>query len=73
MLKLLHTHDKDVLFSPAFFENQTSKAVGATFVRVKPVAQFKDQAVELGYNVGTRGNGVDKPVWPNDLTTEIVS
>ena len=41
--------------------------------RVRPVARFRDEVVELRYNVGTRGNGVDRPVWPNDLTTEIIS
>ncbi|KAF9893695.1 hypothetical protein FE257_009863 [Aspergillus nanangensis] len=72
MLKLLHTHDKEVLFNPRFFEPRVSPAVGATFIQVKPVAQFKDNAVELKYNVGTRGNGVDEAVWPRDLTVEIV-
>lgn len=74
MLKLLHAHDKEILFNPAFFETRTSKPVGATFVQVKPVAQFRDQAIELGYHIGTRGNGVDsKPVWRDDLTLEVVS
>lgn len=72
MLKLLHAHDKDVLFNPAFFERRTSKAIGATFVLAKPVAQFPNNAVELKYNVGTRGNGVDQAKWPTDLSVEIV-
>ena len=28
--------------------------------------------VEGGFNVGTRGNGIDKPVWPDNLRVEIV-
>lgn len=73
MLKLLQTHDKDVMFNPSFFEPRLSKAIGATLVQVKPVAQFKDNVVELKYNVGTRGNGVDQPVWPSDLSVEVVA
>ncbi|MCJ1471141.1 hypothetical protein MMC07_009789 [Pseudocyphellaria aurata] len=73
MLKLLHQYDEEVLFQPAFFGQYRSEAVGVSVIRVKPVAQFKDNVVELKYNVGTRGNGVDKPIWPDDLTVEIVS
>ena len=48
---------KDILFRPEFFEKRESKAVGHTFVQVKPIAQFQDGEVELRYNVGTRTNG----------------
>ena len=71
MLKLLHQHDEKVLFNPSFFQQYRSEAVGVIISKVKPVAQFKDNVVQLGYNVGTRGNGVDQPIWPNDLTVEI--
>ncbi|KAI0106555.1 CoA-transferase family III [Hypoxylon sp. NC0597] len=71
MLKILHQHDAKALFNPAFFENRRAENLGATFVQVKPVARFNN-AVELGYHIGTRGNGVDQPVWPKDLTTEVV-
>lgn len=73
MLKLLRQYDETVLFNPSFFKQYRSEAVGVTISKVKPVAQFKDNLVELKYNVGTRGNGVDKPIWPDDLTVEIVS
>ncbi|KAI0446134.1 CoA-transferase family III domain-containing protein [Xylaria telfairii] len=72
MLKLLHEHDEDVLFNPAFLHKYSAPAVGVTINRVKPVAQFEDNAIELRYNVGTRANGVDKPEWPDDLTVEVV-
>ncbi|RAH78834.1 CoA-transferase family III [Aspergillus japonicus CBS 114.51] len=72
MMKLLHQHDAQTLFHPQFFETRHSAAIGASFRVVKPVAQFGRAAVELGYNVGTRGNGVDLPVWPADLRTEVV-
>ncbi|KAL1880859.1 hypothetical protein Plec18167_003394 [Paecilomyces lecythidis] len=72
MVKLLYQHDAATLFNPSFFEPRQSKAVNMTFIQVKPIAQFENNAVELKYNVGTRSNGVDKPQWPEDLTTEIV-
>lgn len=73
MLKLLHQYDEKILFKSSFFEKYRSKAIDVTIIRVKPVAQFKDNLVELKYNVGTRGNGVDKSKWPDDLTVEIIS
>ncbi|KAM4057777.1 coA-transferase family III domain-containing protein [Hirsutella rhossiliensis] len=74
LLQLLHQHDgqQDGLFNPAFFGRYRSEAVGVTVDRLRPLAQFRDQLVQLRYNVGTRGNGVDEPVWPDDLTVEIV-
>lgn len=72
MLGLLHKHDAKTLFKPEFFERRDSKAVGFEFVQLKPVAQFVDD-VKLEYNVGTRGNGYDKPHWPADLRTEVVA
>lgn len=72
LIPLLMKYDRDTLFKPDNFTPMHSKAVGHTFVQVKPIARFKDD-VQLGYNVGTRTNGVDKARWPEDLTTEIVS
>ncbi|KAI1651762.1 CoA-transferase family III [Daldinia loculata] len=72
ILKLLYQHDSQVLFNPAFFQEREAKNIGATFIQVKPVAQFADGAVDLGYHIGTRGNGVDEPVWPDNLTVEVV-
>lgn len=73
MMKILYQHDAKVLFQPSFFERRYSGAVKTTFVQPRPIANFEGAAVELGYNVGTRGNGVDEPKWPRDLTVEIVS
>ncbi|BDD55236.1 hypothetical protein MAP00_000779 [Monascus purpureus] len=72
LFKLLYMHDKDVLFNPAFFEPRRANAIGATLIMPKPVTQYKDKAVEPGYKIGVRGNGVDKPMWPEDLSVEIV-
>ena len=73
MIGRLVKHSTDVLFRPDFYELRESKSVGHTFVQIKPIAQFKDGEVELKYNVGTRGNGVDQAVWPKDLTVEVVA
>ncbi|KAJ5090280.1 hypothetical protein N7532_008964 [Penicillium argentinense] len=73
MLNSLYEHDRETLFNLKFFETRNSESVNAQFVRVKPIAQFPDKEVELKYNVGTRGNGVDQPVWPKDLTVETVT
>ena len=71
MLGLLQKHDAQNLFKPEFFEKRTSKALGLDFIQLKPVAKFADD-VKLEFNVGTRGNGCDKPYWPADLRTEVV-
>jgi hypothetical protein len=42
---------------------------------VKPVLKFVEEGkgkVDLGFNVGTRGNGVDEPKWPEDLMVPVV-
>lgn len=73
MMKTLHQHDSDALFQNSFFGLRRSENLGVTFLTVKPVLQFPGGEVELGYKVGTRGNGVDHPVWPRDLGAEVVT
>ena len=73
MMKMLYQYDAKTLFQADFFEPRVSKALNTTFIQVKPIAQFPNKEVELGYNIGTRGNGVDQPVWPKNLTVEIVT
>ena len=70
---MLQANSSKTLFQPEFFETRDAKNIGKHIRAVKPIADFTAGAVELGYNVGTRTNGVDKPRWPNDLTVEIVS
>jgi hypothetical protein len=72
LIRLLHEHDEEVLFRSSFFEQYHSRALGITLRRVKPIAQFKEDLVQLKYNIGTRGNGVDAARWPGNLLTEIV-
>lgn len=64
--------DKTIL-NLDFFENRISEALGGLIFRVpKPILQFPPDTVQLGYNIGTRGNGVDEAKWPDDLLTEVV-
>lgn len=62
------------LFQPEFFENRSaSGAVGEKKIRaVKGVADWSEGPVQLKFNVGTRGNGVDEARWPDDLSVENV-
>jgi hypothetical protein len=72
LIHLLRKNSESIIFNPEFFIERETKALGIKLRMPKPVLQFSQGEVELGYNVGTRGNGVDKPVWPEDLSTEIV-
>lgn len=72
-LKMLRANASETVLRPEFFENRKSKNLGTSVTTVKPVAQFPVGTVELGYNVGTRTNGVDQPRWPKDLSVEIVT
>jgi len=71
-MAMLRENSGEKLFKEAFFVERESKAVGETLRFVKPVLRWKEEAVRLEFNVGTRGNGVDAPRWPEDLMTEIV-
>jgi hypothetical protein len=64
---------KSPVLSPEFFEDRDDKAIGKTIRTVKPIIAFPEGVVKLGYNIGTRPNGVDKPRWPEDLMTEIIA
>lgn len=72
-LQMLQKNSKDVLFKPEFFEIRHSGAIGKDVRVVKPIVQYPHGQVELKYSVGTRGNGVDQPRWPEDLMTEVIS
>lgn len=59
-------------FSPYFFEVRENKAIGVPVGAVEAIFIFPQELVKPGFNVGSRGNGVDKPRWPEDLLTEII-
>jgi len=71
LLKTLH-EKAPILFNPEFFEDRENKALGVPVYTVKPILTFPEKAVHLGYNIGSRGNGVDKPKWPLNLLTEVI-
>jgi hypothetical protein len=72
LLNIIKTHSEETVFNSSFFEHREAKNLETTFLTVKPIAQFPNKEVELRYNVGTRGNGVDQPRWPQDLSVEVV-
>lgn len=61
------------LYDLDFFEIREAKALGQKLRVPRPVLRFPEGTVEPGYNVSTRGNGVDKPYWPEDLSTEVIT
>lgn len=71
-MQMLKTQVGDVVLRRDFFETRRSGAIGRDVACVKPIVQYPGGKVELGFNVGTRGNGVDAPRWPADLMTEVV-
>jgi hypothetical protein len=77
MFALLRKHAGDVLFQDAFFVERPAPALkgGDVVIRsVRPVCKWTDEAkgVQPGFNVSTRGNGVDAARWPEDLMTQVV-
>lgn len=71
-LGMIQANAADTLFRPEFFERRRSGALGLDMQVVRPGIRFPSDTVELRYNVGTRGNGVDSPFWPRDLSVEVV-
>lgn len=69
---MLKQNAGDVVLRPEFFERRHSGAIGKDVLCPKPVIGWPGGKVKLGYNVGTRGNGVDVARWPEDLMTEVV-
>ncbi|PGH11602.1 hypothetical protein AJ80_07072 [Polytolypa hystricis UAMH7299] len=70
--KAMYQHNAAALFQPSFFEIREAGEFGKFIRTIKPIAQFPNGEVELRFDIGTRGNGVDKAVWPTDLNTDIV-
>lgn len=72
-MQMLKANAGDVVLKPDFFEKRYSGAIDKDIACVKPIIQYPSGVVELKYNVGTRGNGVDQPRWPGDLMTEVIA
>jgi hypothetical protein len=71
-LQMMKANSNDVFFNSEFFEVRHSGAIDTDVKCIKPIVGYPQGNVTLRYNVGTRGNGVDQPRWPEDLLTEIV-
>lgn len=72
-LALLKKHSAEKLFQPEFFEDRENKFLGVRIRVLKPVIKYDGGEVKPGYHIGTRGNGVDAPFWPDDLLQENVT
>jgi len=65
---------QNTLLNLTYFEKRTSGALNGLVFRVpRAILQFPQDTVQLCFNVGTRGNGVDAARWPDDLLTEVVT
>ena len=60
------------LFRPDFFTQYHCKFLNKDIKIVAPILHFPGAEVRHGFNVGTRGNGVDAARWPDDLSGEVV-
>jgi len=74
VMGMLFKNSAAKLFKPSFFTEYDAGALGEGIKMkvVAPVLKFPEGKVKLGFQVGTRGNGVDAPRWPEDLMTEVV-
>jgi len=61
------------LFKPNYFEVRPAGAIKTSVAAVKSILQFPQGKVKPGFQVGVRGNGVDRPKWPADLMTKTVN
>lgn len=60
------------LFRPEFFTQYRVKLIDKDIRIVAPVLRYPNGEVKPGFDIGTRTNGVDQPVWPDDLGVEVV-
>ncbi|KAJ7176608.1 alpha-methylacyl-CoA racemase [Mycena filopes] len=77
-LQLLMKNAPGRIIRPNWLEDRQSNAIGAKVRTVKPIAEWQanddgSAGVSPGFNVGTRGNGVDEARWPENLLEEIVA
>ncbi|CAJ2506106.1 Uu.00g002360.m01.CDS01 [Anthostomella pinea] len=71
-MQMLMANNAATLFKPSYFEVRPCENLGTSISTVAPVLKFPEGNVKPGFHVGTRGNGVDRAVWPQDLLTPIV-
>jgi hypothetical protein len=73
VLEMLAKNKNSGLRQNEFFEDRAAENLATSIRTVKPILGFPQGEVELRFNVGTRGNGVDKPRWPENLMTQVVT
>lgn len=73
MFKSLNHTAPNILYNEDFMEERDCKNIGIKIKTIKPILRFPGEEVKLGFNVGTRTNGVDKARWPEDLMVEVVT
>lgn len=54
-------------------EKMENEGEGVEIQIVKPILRWPGGEVKPGYQVATRGNGVDAPRWPADLSVQVVT
>lgn len=72
MMQNIMKYSANKLFKPQHFTTYYCRYLQKDVKLVAPILQFPQGEVKPGYSVGTRTNGVDKPRWPADLTSEMV-
>ncbi|KAF2150294.1 CoA-transferase family III [Myriangium duriaei CBS 260.36] len=74
VLKQIITNSSQKLMRPEFFTQYPIKNMDDLIIKhPAPIIRFPNREIEPGFHVGTRGNGVDAPHWPSDLSVEVVS
>ncbi|KAJ7099694.1 alpha-methylacyl-CoA racemase [Mycena epipterygia] len=73
-IQLLMKNVPGCIIQPNWLEDRQSDALGVQIRTVKPISEWIDDVggTRPGFNVGTRGNGVDAPRWPENLLQEVV-
>ncbi|KAK8042823.1 hypothetical protein PG994_013306 [Apiospora phragmitis] len=60
------------LLQPEFFTQYHVKSIDRDLRIVAPVLRYPNGEVKPGFDIGTRTNGIDEPVWPDDLGVDVV-
>ncbi|KAK7956000.1 CoA-transferase family III domain-containing protein [Apiospora aurea] len=71
-LALVFQHSGHKLLLPEFFTQYRVESIGKDMRLVAPVLRYPNGEVKPGFHIGTRTNGVNQPVWPEDLGVEVV-
>jgi hypothetical protein len=63
----------DLFTNSAYYTIKHNNVLNKDFRIVKDCIQWPQGSVDFDYHIATRGNGVDQPRWPKDLSVEIVT